>query len=205
VSRFAARIVMIAVIGSGAACSSMTPPFLLPAPQRDWNSTLERAQSLAAAGQAAEADSLLAKYAAAYPTSPGAREALYWRSLVQLESGLVSANGPAMMLDQYMGQQDAEHKLEASTLRRVASRVDSLSRAASALTNKVQTSNGEVAAAINRAADAKSDVKAATADNKDQDAEIKRLRGELAAAKEELERIKKRLAEPPKKPPVSPS
>ena len=181
---------------TATACVSVrTPSFMRPAPQREWKTTVERAQSLAAAGRAAEADSILANYAASYPNTPGARESLYWRSLIQLQSGLVSENGPAMMLGQYINERDAEHAIEAATLRRVATRVDSLARAANTLTSKVQISNGEVVSA-------KSDTKAVIADNKDQDAEIKRLKGELAAAKEELERIKKRLAEPPKKPPV---
>jgi TolA-binding protein len=193
---------MVVVTVSSTACGTMTPRFLMPAPERNWKPTLERAQALAASGRAFEADSTLANYVASYPTSIGAREALYWRSLIQLQSGIVSENGPAMMLERYIGDVDAEHPIEAATLRRVALRVDSLSRVAGALSSKVQLSNGEVMSANNRAADAKSDAKAAVADNKDQDAEIKRLRGELAAAKEELERIKKRLAEPPKKPPV---
>ena len=201
-SRVVARIVMVAAMSSFAACSSMTPRFLMPAPQRDWKSALGQAQSLAAAGRAVEADSVLASYARSYPNTEGAREALYWRSLIQLQSGFVSENGPAMLLDRYLANRDTEHPIEAATLRRVALRVDSLSKAANALSTKVQTSNGEVVAANSRAADAKSDAKAAVSDNKDQDAEVKRLRGELAAAKEELERIKKRLAEPPKKPPV---
>ena len=200
--RVIARIVMMVASVSSAACGTMTPRFLMPAPERDWKPTLDRAQALAASGRAFEADSILANYVVSYPTSIGAREALYWRSLIQLQSGLVSENGPAMMLERYIANADVDHPIEAATLRRVALRVDSLSRIAGALTSKVQLSNGEVVTANNRAADAKSDAKAAVADNKDQDAEIKRLRGELAAAKEELERINTRLAEPPKKPPV---
>jgi hypothetical protein len=203
VSRSVARFVIAVVLLNSAACISVsTPAFLKPAPQRTWKSTLEKAQDLAAAGQAFAADSVLAEYAAAYPRSPGARESLYWRSLIQLQSGLVSENGPAMLLSEYVSAPDVDHRVEAATLRRVAIRVDSLAKAAGALTNKVQVSNGEVATAASRAADAKADAKAAVADVKDQDAEIKRLRGELAAAREELERIKKRLAEPPKKPPA---
>ena len=30
------------------------------------------------------------------PGTPGAREALFWRSLIQLQSGIVSENGPAL-------------------------------------------------------------------------------------------------------------
>ena len=200
--RFAARIVISALLLNTAACISVTTPrFLKPAPEREWKPTIETAQSLAADGRAAEADSLLATYAASYPTTPGAREALYWRSLIQLQSGIVSENGPAMMLARYMNERGAEHRIEAATLYRVATRVDSLSRAANALSTRVMISNGEVASARDKAADAKADAKAAAADTKDQDAEIRRLKNELAAAREELERIKKRLAEPPKKPP----
>lgn len=203
-NRAVARIVIPAVLIGSAACGSMTTPaFLQPAPRREWKPALERAQSLAATGSAAQADSVLARFQADHPGSDGAREALYWRSLIQLQSGLVSENGPAMMLDQYMNTPGADHAMEAATLRRVAVRVDSLSRIASSLSSRVMTSNGEVSSANGRAADAKADAKAAAADNKDQDAEIRRLRGELASAKEELERIKKRLAEPPKKPPRS--
>ena len=202
-NRSVARIVTLAILLNGAACVSLsTPHFMLPAPQREWKLSLEQAQSLAASGQPVAADSILADYARNYPGTPGARESLYWRSLIQLQSGFVSENGPAMMLGDYVNRPGAEHAIEAATLRRVATRVDSLSKVSSALTTRVMTSNGEVVAANSRAADAKSDAKAAVADNKDQDAEIKRLKGELAAAKEELERIKKRLAEPPKKPPV---
>lgn len=202
-SRFVSRFVTLATLLGASACVSVsTPQFLMPAPQREWKPTLERARSLAATGRAAEADSLLAAYAVAYPSTRGSRESLYWRSLIQLQSGLVSENGPAMMLGRYMNDRDAEHAVEASAIHMVATRVDSLSRAANNLTSKVQISNGEVASANTRAADAKADAKAATADVSDKDAEIKRLKGELAAAKEELERIKKRLAEPPKKPPV---
>ncbi len=199
--RFAARIVMPALLLMNAACVSVTTPrFLKPAPERDWKPTLERAQSLAAAGQAAQADSVLAIYASSYPMTPGAREALYWRSLIQLQSGLVSEKGPAMMLSRYMSER-GDHPIEAATLHRIAVRVDSLARAANTLTAKVVVSDGEIATARDKAADAKADSKAAVADTKDLESENKRLKGELAAAKEELERIKKRLAEPPKKPP----
>jgi len=194
---------MSALLLNGAACVSVTTPrFMMPAPERSWQPTLDRARALAAAGQPAQADSLMAAYASSYPGTPGARESAYWRSLIQLQSGIVSVNGPAMLLGGYLKQQDIEHPVEAAALFRVATRVDSLARVTSSLANRVEVSNGEVATAANRAADAKADAKSAAADTKDVDAENKRLRAELAAAKEELERIKKRLAEPPKKPPV---
>jgi hypothetical protein len=203
-NRTVARIVIATALLNSVACISVTTPrFMQPAPVREWKPTLERARELANAGRGPQADSVLAQYAAAYPGTAGAREAGYWRALIQLQSGYVSENGPAMLLDAYLADRRAEHAIEAATLHRIATRVDSLSRAANALNTRVQISDGEVVSAANRAADAKADAKAAVAETKGQDAEIARLRRELAAAKEELERIKKRLAEPPKKPPVN--
>jgi hypothetical protein len=190
------RIVIMMALLSGVGCGSLsTPRFMMPTPQREWESTLQTAQELAASGRVIEADSVLNRFAVDFPGTPGARESLYWRSLVQLQSGFANVNGPSLMLAQYLGERDADHPIEAAALHRVALRVDSLSRTATALTSKVQVSSGEVVAA-------KSDTKAVVADNKDQDAEIKRLKGELASAREELERIKKKLAEPPKQPPI---
>jgi hypothetical protein len=199
-NRSLARIVISAALLNSAACVSVTTPrFMMPTAQREWKPTLEEAHRLAAAGRAPQADSLLAAYASNYAGTDGAREALYWRSLIQLQSGFVSENGPARLLDQYLAAENSDHRIEAATLRRIATRVDSLSRAAVALQARMHVSDGEIVSANSRVA---ADAKAATADAKDQDAEIKKLKGELAAAREELERIKKRLAEPAKKPPI---
>jgi hypothetical protein len=199
VSRVALRIVMVAALMNGAACVSVTTPrFLLSPAERQWKPTLARARSLAAAGQARVADSVLADYAGNYLGTPGAREASYWRALIQLQSGYISENGPAMLLATYLNEKNVDHPVEAAALFRVASRVDSLSRAANALSSRIQVSNGDVVSANTRVADAKADAKSAAAET---EAENRRLRSELAAAKDELERIKKRLAEPPKKPP----
>ena len=201
--RTAARFAIAALLLNSAACISVTTPrFMLPAPERKWAPALETAQALAAAGQPAKADSVLAAYATSFPGTPGAHEVNYWRALFQFEGAPAGPVPPAIMLQTYLAHRHVEHRTEAQALLRATVRVDSLSRAANALATKVQVSDGEVVSAANRAADAKADAKAATAETKDQEAEIKRLRAELAASKEELERIKKRLAEPPKKPPV---
>ena len=202
-SRFVIRIVISALLLNSTGCLSVTTPgFMRPAPERAWKPTLEQAQKLVAAGQSARADSVLVSYATSYPGTPGARESLYWRSLIQLQTAPVGSMTPSAMLGMYLSDPSAEHRVEAATLYRITSRVDSLSRAAGALATKVEISHGEVVSASNKAADAKADAKAATAETRDQDAEIRKLKNELAAAKDELERIKKRLAEPPKKPPV---
>ncbi|HET9424300.1 MAG TPA: hypothetical protein VFO55_02930 [Gemmatimonadaceae bacterium] len=201
-SRLATALAIAAfALNAGACISVTTPRFMLPAPERDWPTTLDRARALAAQGNVLAADSLLAQHASKYPRTPGAVESYYWRSLMLVQSGAAPTPGPAMMLGLYLGERDIEHRIEAQALLRAAMRVDSLTLAATSLANKVNVSHGEVATANTRTAEAKSDVKAVTAETKDQDAEIRKLRAELAASKEELERIKKRLAEPPKKPP----
>jgi hypothetical protein len=200
------RLASIALMLGASGCISLTTPrFMLPAPERDWPTALERARSLASRGNVVAADSVLAAHASRYPGTPGATESYYWRSLFLVQSGAAPSPGPAMLLGLYLRERDVDHRIEAEALMRAGRRVDSLTKAAATLASKVQESTGEVVAAANKAADAKADakadVKAATAETKDQDAEIKRLRTELAASKDELERIKKRLAEPPKKPP----
>jgi hypothetical protein len=200
-SRIAIRTAFAALALSTVACASMTPPFRQSAPERDWASTLDVAMSLASQGRALQADSLLTRYASTYPGTPGATESYYWRSVMLVQDGAFPSPGPATLLDTYLKNPSAQHRIEATALRFTAARVDSLMRATSALSTKVMQSNGEVTSARSQAADAKADVKAVAADSKDQDAEIRRLREELAKSKEELERIKKRLAEPPKKPP----
>jgi TolA-binding protein len=189
----------------GACVTVSAPSFMRPAPERQWSPTLERAQMIASSGDVAQADSLLAQFASTYPGTPQARESYYWRAVLQLQSPnpTMGIGSTAGLLATYSADENADHLVEARIIREALLRVDSLSRASSAMTSKVQVSNGEVANATARAADAKADAKAASADTKDQDAEIRRLRDELAKSKEELDRIKKRLAEPtPKKPPT---
>ena len=191
-----------------AGCVSVrTPTFLLEPSDREWDRTLSRAQSLAANGRAGTADSLLAMYAATYPTAKQAREAAYWRALLDLRTGNNDRVSDAVpLLQNYVSAgQTTEHWMEADALLRAAARVDTLNRVAATYVSKGEVSMDAATAANAKVADAKAEAKAATADSKSQDDEIKRLRDELAKSKEELDRIKKRLAEPPKKPPPNQS
>lgn len=182
-----------------ALSTACATPHLSGLPSAEWGPTLTRARALANDGRIAQADSLVARYAAAYPSAPQAVEANYWRALLNLRSpaatqGISSA---IPLLQTYLAAgPSTEHWLEADALLRAASRVDTLSRVAA-----TYISRGEVS--IDAAATAKAaEAKAATADTKAQNDEIRRLTDELAKSKEELDRIKKRLAEPPKKPPT---
>jgi hypothetical protein len=196
------RLVMAAVLGASAGCLSANPGFL-PAPERDLGSTLERARAMASNGQVARADSLLVEYVASNQGSRQALEAQYWRSVLQLQAPEPGVGIAIPLLNTYVAAgQTTDHWLEAEALLRAAMRLDTLSRERAALSRVIMTSNGEVVSANAKAADAKADAKAAIVDTKELEAEIRRLKDELAKSKDELERIKKRLAEPPKKPPV---
>jgi D-alanyl-D-alanine carboxypeptidase len=188
------------------ACVTVRPPSFLQEPaDRQLGPTLSRAQSLAANGQTAQADSLLAQFSATYHGSSQAREADYWRALIDLRSpqGTSRLADAIPLLRSYTAAgQSTEHWMEADALLRAAARLDSLNQATATYISKGEVANDVVATATARAADAKAEVKTATADTKAQDDEIKRLRDELAKTTEELDRIKKRLAEPPKKPPT---
>ncbi|HEY6218464.1 MAG TPA: hypothetical protein VIV65_00320 [Gemmatimonadaceae bacterium] len=180
------------------------PTFLQEAPERSWGPTLQRAQTLASNGQAVQADSVLASFAAAYPSTHPAIETNYWRALLGLRASESSqrVSDAIPLLQGYLAAgHSTEHWMEADALLRAAARVDTLNHIAATYVSKGEVALDAAAAANARAADAKADAKAATADSKSQDEEIKRLRDELAKSKDELERIKKRLAEPPKKPP----
>jgi hypothetical protein len=188
----------------GGCITVHTPSFMLAPADRQWEPTLARARALADNGRIAGADSLLAHYSATYPTSKEAREADYWRALLDLRSAPDNSRiaDALPLLQHYVsGGPTTEHWMEADALLRAASRVDTLNRVSATYTSKGDVTIDAAAAANARAADVKADLKAVSADNKSQDEEIKRLRDELAKSKDELDRIKKRLAEPPKKPP----
>src|SRR4051812_19296114 len=174
-------VAAVAFAGSTACVSITTPKFMKPAPERDWKSTLSTAQQLATAGQVREADSVLASYAQAYPTSPNAVETNYWRSLFLLHAGdEPSASGAAVpMLQNYVAAGGTEHRLEADALLRAAWHVDSLSRATAVVT-RTSTSNGDVVPAQRTPGEVRTEVKVVPGDTKEQDAEIRRLKDELA-------------------------
>ena len=200
------HLVAVGALLSLTACVSVRPPGFLQIPSdRDWGPTLTRARLLASDGRTAQADSMLAQFAAAYPAAPQAVEASYWRALMNLRapapnSGTIAA---IPLLQTYLAAgPTTEHWMEADALLRAASRVDTLTRMAATYVSRGEVAT-DLAAATAKTVDAntKADAKTAAADTKAQDDEIKRLKDELAKSKEELDRIKKRLAEPPKKPP----
>jgi hypothetical protein len=191
VRRFGAAL----LLAVSSACITVRPPsFLQPAPEREWPSTLAKAEARVSEGRYSSADSLLASFAGRFPDSPEAFESGYWRALFSMDpknpnASLTTAVG---YLDAYLvGLYPRKHRQEAFALRAIAGQIDE-SRNALALTQP-HDANPHVGAM-------RIDVPkpTSTADPVATEAEIKRLKDELAKANAELERIRRRLAQPPR-------
>ena len=156
----------------GAGGCVHKPPFMRPAAERDWPGAYLAAQAAADRGAYAEADKALADFAASHANSTQALESGYWRAVYKLDPANKDASTKDAIagLDRYLANPGGTHRGEATTLRRIATQLQSLDRALNA---------------------PKADEAAATRDE-----EVKKLRDELQATKDELERIKRRLAAP---------
>ena len=148
------------------------PPFMRPAAEREWPAAYLAAQTAADRGAFGDADKTLAEFAASHANSPQALESGYWRAVYKLDPANKDASTKDAIagLDRYLADPAGTHRGEATTLRRIATQLQSLDRALNAQ---------------------KTDDAAATRDE-----EVKKLRDELQATKDELERIKRRLAAP---------
>jgi len=168
-----------------------------PAPRREWPTTLANAQARVSEGKFDAADSLLTGFSARYPGTSESLEATYWRALELLDPANPHGSVPEAIssLDTYLADPRAhEHLREAAAVRRVATRVDELSKLAANVTTVPKDPS---AIAANSRPQPTADLTKPLDSQAYADAEIKRLRDELAKATAELERIKKRLAPPP--------
>jgi hypothetical protein len=107
------------------------PLFLQPRPTRDWPATLQSAKEAARQGRHAEADSILAAFASRHAESYEAREARYWRALVLIDPANTQASTAAALrsINEYFANgATADAYDEATILRRVVQRADSLAR-----------------------------------------------------------------------------
>ena len=150
-----------------------------PVTQTPFAATLSRAGDEASAGRFATADKALADYAVQHPASSEAVETLYWRAIYQLDPGNTSGSvhDGGVLLDSYIASPSAARRAEATSLRRIASALESAKNAAGAQPAMVVKTEPAVA-------------------DKAKDEELARLKDELAKANAELERIKRRLAKP---------
>lgn len=175
-----------------AACSlGRTPPPPRPltaaeAARAEWPRELALVQAAAMRNDHPLADSVLRGFSARYPGTEEAADALFWRALLRLDPAAArdAAHDPvreaATILDAYLAGGVAQPRyVEAATLRRLASLLDSLRVAAGG-------QRGMPSAAALR-----DTVKA-------RDDELAKLRQELQQTTAELERIRRRLA--PKRP-----
>jgi hypothetical protein len=155
----------------------------LGGPHGEWLRTLDEANRAAQAGRYADADSILTTYERAHEGSHEATEAEYWRAVFMLDPANRNASLEAGIasLDKYLSATPAPpHQREATTLRRLASQFETVSKLAAANAT-TQTTNT---------------TRTIVVDDHSKDDEIQRLKTELAKANEELDRIKKRLATP---------
>ena len=160
---------------------------LLGSAGKDWNETLSQAESAASDHRYAEADRLLADFAASHPGTDGAVESAYWRGVIAMEPSNHDGSPQiaAALFETYSRAGGTRpHRLEAGILHDIAMRLQSGGPSAVAVATPA---NGSSSATPSGAADLKA-----------KDTEIQRLKDELAKANDELERIKRRLTAPTK-------
>jgi hypothetical protein len=171
-------------------------------PTRQWPATRVQAESLAAAGRYAAADSLLVAFNARYSGTSEGAESLYWRAMLDLDPSNLSADPKDALaaLDAFdEAPHNNAHLTEAHILRRVAVLVGSIQRLAEqAASQSDSASAADSATRASRAAAASDRVRSKDEEIARLKTELESTRGELDRTKEELDRIKKRLATPPR-------
>jgi hypothetical protein len=178
------RIAMMAALVLVAGC--VTGRAFGGAAREDWGDTLSKAQVAANEHRYADADRLLADFAAKYPGTDGAVESAYWRGVIALEPSNRDGSPQiaAAFFETYSrGGGKSPHRVEADILHDIAIRLQAGAPAVAIAAPAPAASTGPATGA---------------ADLKAKDSEIQRLKDELAKANDELERIKRRLTAPTK-------
>jgi hypothetical protein len=190
--RFATSLaVCVAALALTDCISTRRAPSVETLVRQEWAQTLADARAATEGGQHAEADRILATFAARHPGTPEATETLYWRALYRLDAAnkTHTATDALQMLDAYLAARPADSvnfpfRAEALVLRRVAAQTEQLGRALAA-------ANRENAAA--RAGTPPPTRDPTVSDVAAKDAEIQKLKDELLKANDELDRIRQRL------------
>jgi hypothetical protein len=176
------------------------PLFLQPRPLREWPATLQAVKEATRAGRYAQADSVLARFELRYPTSYEGREAAYWRALLLADPANPQASPAEAVraINRYFaGRSTAETYDEATILRRILQRADSLTREiaqAERLIAEAQEAAAEPRPAAAPAPPAAAATPAATRVTRNLVEQVRRLREELSQANQELERVRRRLS-----------
>jgi hypothetical protein len=193
-------ILLITVLA--ATGCAQRPLFLQPRPVREWPPALQAAKQAARDGRFAQADSVLAQFAARNAGSYEAREAAYWRALFQVDPANTQASAADALrsLNQYFADgSTADGYDEATVLRRVVQLTDSLERSLEQARRLI--AEAQEAAAEPRPAAAAPAAAAEGRPTRDDRAnrnlveQVRRLRDELAKSNQELERVRRRLSE----------
>jgi hypothetical protein len=183
------------------------PLFMEPRPVREWPPRLQAVKEAARAGRYAQADSLLAQFEARYATSYEGRQAAYWRALLLADPANPQASPAEAVraINRYFaGGSTADAYDEATVLRRILQRLDSLTREldqARRLIAEAQEAASEPRVAVVLAPTPTPAAPAETRDprpareSRNLVEEVRRLRDELSKANQELERVRRRLSE----------
>lgn len=192
----------VLLVLSLAGC--VRPLSLQPRPAREWPATLQAAKEAARAQRYAEADSLLAHFTSRHPTSYEGRQAAYWRALLLVDplNPQSSTDQAFRALNQYFGERSTVDRYdEATVLRRVVQRIDSLNRSlaqADRLIAEAQDAADEARPAPTAdqpAPAAPTPSRAQARENRNLVEQVRRLREELSKSNQELERVRRRLSE----------
>jgi hypothetical protein len=171
-------------------------------PARQWPATRLAAESLAAVGRYAEADSVLGAFSTSYSGTAEGAESLYWRALLDLDPSNLNASPKDALtaLDAYdAAPHNDAHLAEVHILRRVAVLVGSVQRMAEQAASQSDSAlTADSATRASRAAAASDRVRSKDEEIARLKTELESTRAELNTTKEELDRIKKRLATPPR-------
>jgi hypothetical protein len=197
-----------------AATGCARPLVFQPRPMREWPGTLRAVKEAARAGRYARADSILGRFESRHSGSYEGRQAAYWRALL-LADPANPQSSPAEAVDAinryFAGRATAETYDEATILRRILQRVDSLTGElvrAERLIAEAQDAAAEAEARPAAAAPpaAPADTPRPARVNRNLVEQVRRLRDELSKANQELERVRRRLQEqrPEASPPPSP-
>lgn len=199
--------ILLITVFTATACVQR-PLFMQPRPVREWPATLQAVKEGARAGRYAQADSILAQFESRYSRSYEGREAAYWRALLLADPANPQSSPTEALraINRYFaGGSTAEAYDEATVLRRIIQRQDSLTRDLEQARRLI--AEAEEAAAEPRPAAPAAPAPAAPAapapsrearparENRNLVGEVRRLRDELTKANQELERVRKRLSE----------
>ncbi|MEO8335161.1 MAG: hypothetical protein ABI664_09315 [bacterium] len=164
-----------------SACTTAQPHLSDPSasPPIEWMTTTAQASHEAVAGRYVMADKLLSDYAARFPATSEATDAMYWRALYWLDPAnpASSPREAVQLFDSYLVMSNGTHQTEAQALRRLGLAIEA---------RAVAAANTSIAPKI----------EPPKPEDKLKDDELQRVKDELAKANAELERIKRRLAQP---------